>query len=149
MIVGRVQAFGLFCVALTAPLSAQHYSYVSGTVVDDTAATVPGALITVVNEDTGSRRTGVTEAEGVYMVSPLEPGVYKVTVRRDGFRTMIRFGVQLTEARPARVDFKLVVGSVQETITVEASAPLLNHDDAAIGTLVGRDRIQNLPPGLS
>jgi hypothetical protein len=145
VIFGRVLACGLFCVALTAPLRAQHYSYVSGTILDDTAATVPGAAITVVNEDTGSRRTSVTEADGAYMVSPLEPGVYKVTVRRDGFRTMIRFGVQITEARPARVDFKLVVGSVQETITVEGSAPLLNHDDASIGTLVGRDRIENLP----
>jgi len=65
VILGRVPAFGLFCVALTAPLSSQHYSYVSGTILDDTAATVPGALITVGNKDTGSRRTSVTEAEGV------------------------------------------------------------------------------------
>ena len=143
---GRALALGLFClVRIAPPLAAQHYTYVSGTILDDSTASVPDALITVVNEDTGSRRTSLTEADGGYVVSPLEPGVYKITVRKTGFRTMIRFGVQITEARPARVDFKLVVGSVQETITVEGSAPLLSSDDASIGTLVGRDRIENLP----
>jgi hypothetical protein len=142
---GRALALGVCCLVQTAPLRAQHYTYVSGTILDDSTASVPGALITVVNEDTGSRRTSVTEADGGYLVSPLEPGVYKIAVRKTGFRTMIRFGVQLTEARPARVDFKLVVGSVQETITVEASAPLLSSDDASVSTLVGRDRIENLP----
>ena len=46
---------------------------------------------------------------------------------------------------PARVDFKLVVGSLQETITVEGSPTLLNSDDAAVGTVVGADQIERLP----
>ena len=73
------------------------------------------------------------------------PGVYKITVRKDGFRTLIRFGVKLSPSQPARADFKLVVGSVQETITVEGSTPLLHGEDASVGTLVGRDEIERLP----
>ena len=142
---GRILALGLFCLAGIVPLRAQRYTHISGVIVDGTAASVPGATITVVNEDTGARRAALTEFDGGYVVSSLQPGVYKITIRKDGFRTMIRFGVKLAEARPARVDFKLVVGSVQETITVEGSAPLLHSEDAAIGTVVGRDEIERLP----
>ena len=67
----------------------------------------------------------------------LQPGVYKITVRKAGFRTMIRFGVKSMKSQPARLDFKLAVGSMQETITVEGSPPLLNSEDASVGTLVG------------
>jgi Outer membrane receptor for ferrienterochelin and colicins len=83
--------------------------------------------------------------DGGYVVSSLQPGVYKITVRKTGFRTAIRFGVKLNPSQPARVDFKLVVGSVQETVTVEGAAPLLNGDDASVGVLVGRDEMERLP----
>src|SRR5712691_5431930 len=124
---------------------AQNYTRVSGIIIDASAASVPGAIVTVVSEDSGFRRVTVSEADGRYVVSPLQPGVYKITVRRAGLRTMIRFGVKLSESQPARVDFKLVVGSVQETITVEGSAtPPGNPADAA-GTLIARDEIDRLP----
>src|SRR5207237_377933 len=80
-----------------------------------------------------------------YVVSSLQPGVYKITVRKWGFRTVIRFGVDLNPSQPARVDFKLVVGSVQETITVEGAQPLLNREDASVGALISRNEIERLP----
>jgi hypothetical protein len=99
----------------------------------------------VVNEDTGFRRLTQSHPDGGYVVSSLQPGLYKITVRKEGFRTAIRFGVKLNPSQPSRVDFKLVVGSVQETVTVEGSTPLLNTEDASVGTLVGRDEIERLP----
>ena len=142
---GRSLAIALFSLAAFAPLLAQNYTNISGVIQDPSAASVPGAIVTVVNEDTGVRREAMTQADGAYIVSPLQPGVYKITVRKAGFRTMIRFGVKLTEALPARVDFKLVVGSFQETITVEGSAPLLNGEDVSIGIVANQNQIQNLP----
>jgi hypothetical protein len=106
---------------------------------------VPGALISVVNEDTGLRRMTLSQPDGGYVVSSLLPGIYKISVRKTGFRTMIRFGVKLIESQPERVDFNLIVGSVQETVTVEGSTPLLNTKDASVGTLVERDEIEQLP----
>jgi hypothetical protein len=124
---------------------AQNYTRVSGIIIDASSASVPGAIVTVVSEDSGFRRVTVSEADGRYVVSPLQPGVYKITVRRAGFRTMIRFGVKLGVSQPARVDFKLVVGSVQETITVEGSSTPLGAPVDAAGTLIARDEIDRLP----
>ncbi len=147
MKLGRILAlaFALLFSLTVGPLRAQDETHVSGLILDSSGATVPGALVTVVNEDTGLRRMTLSLTDGGYAVSSLEPGIYKITVRKPGFRTVIRFGVKLTATEPARVDFKLVVGSVQETITVEGSAPLLDGDSTSVGTVVGRDQIENLP----
>lgn len=145
MIFGRALALVLaltgFCLAAPADKSAQ----VSGVIVDASGAVVPGAIVTVVNEDTGSRRIATSQADGGFNVSSLEPGSYQITVRKFGFRTMIHFGVKVTEAQTARVDFKLIVGSLQETVTVEGTAPLLQHEEVATSTVVTRGEIDNLP----
>jgi hypothetical protein len=142
---GRFPALVLVCLAVLAPLRAQNYTHVAGLILDASASTVPGALVTVINEETGFRRVTQSRPDGGYVVSSLQPGAYKITVRKAGFCTLIRFGVKLNQSQPARVDFKLVVGSVQETITVEGSTPLLNGEDASVGTLVSRDEIERLP----
>lgn len=134
-----------FCLwASTAPLYADTPSSISGIILDSSTASVPGALITIVHEDTGFRRETVSAQDGGYVVSPLQPGLYKITVRKTGFRTMIRFGVQL-KTQPVHVDFNLVVGSVLETITVEGAPPILERTDASVGVLIGRDDFANLP----
>jgi hypothetical protein len=142
---GRLRTLGLVCLAGLAPLQAQNYTLVTGIIQDASGASAPGALVSVVNEDTGFRRVTQSRSDGGYVVSSLQPGMYKITVRKEGFRTAIRFGVKLNPSQPSRVDFKLVVGSVQETVTVEGSTPLLNTEDASVGTLVGRDEIERLP----
>ncbi len=142
---GRILASLLFCLIAVVPLEAQKYTQLSGVILDASLASVPSATVTVVNEDTGLRRETLSQADGAYVVSSLEPGVYKVTVRKPGFRTMIHFGVKLAESQPARVDFKLVIGSIQETITVESSAPLFNTEDASVGTVVGQEEVEHLP----
>jgi len=103
------------------------------------------ASITVVNEDTGFRRSAISSSDGVYVIASLQPGVYKITARKEGFRTVIQFGVRLEVARAARCDFTLPLGSVQETITVEGTQELLNKVDASVGTLISREWIERLP----
>jgi len=142
---GRVLAITFACLFFLTPAEAQNNSHVSGLILDSSAASVPSALITVVNEDNGLRRVTQSQADGTYQVSSLQPGPYKITVRKTGFRTMIRFGVKLTELQSARVDFKLVVGSLQETITVEGSAPLVDNTEPTVSTVVSHDEIENLP----
>jgi hypothetical protein len=142
---GRAMAFVFACLANIAPLRSESFTSLAGVILDASASSVPGALITVVNEDSGFRRATLSETDGGYVVSSLEPGSYKITVRKAGFRTVIRFGVKLNGGQPARVDFRLAVGSILESITVQGSAPLLDSEDASVGTLVGHDEEEHLP----
>jgi len=145
VIFGRLLALILFSLVVLARLEAEPDSRLSGVILDASLASVPDALVTVVNEDSGLRRVTTSQPDGAYVVSSLQPGTYKITIRKPGFRTMIRFGVKLAESQPARVDFKLVIGSVQETITVEGSAPLFNTEEASVSTVIGRDEVDHLP----
>jgi hypothetical protein len=145
VIFARPAAVILICLAGCGVLRAQQYTHISGVVVDASTASVPNAMVSVVNEDTGFHHSALSKPNGEYLINSLQPGTYKITVRKRGFRTMIRFGIQVNEAQPARVDFKLVVGSLQETITVEGSPQSLNGDDAAVGTVFGSDQIGRLP----
>ncbi|MBS1854107.1 MAG: TonB-dependent receptor [Acidobacteria bacterium] len=113
--------------------------------LDPSDAVVPGASVTVVNQDSGFRRVTDTGLDGGYVVGALEGGLYKITVRKDGFVGMMRFDVRVPERQPARADFKLTVGAVEETITVEGTEPLVTTDDASIGVRVFHDEIRNLP----
>ncbi len=135
----------LALLAGVAPLKAQPLTHVAGLILDPSNAGVPNAAVSVVNEDTGFRRLVRSQPDGGYLVASLQPGVYKITIRKEGFRTVIRFGVRLEVSQPSRLDFILPIGSVQETMTVEGSAPALNSEDASVGTIVGREQIERLP----
>jgi hypothetical protein len=128
-----------------APLIAQIRSHIAGVVRDPSGAVVPNALVSVVSEDNGFRRATQSRADGSYFAVSLEPGAYKITVRKEGFRTLVRLGVRLTAGQPARVDFMLSLGSMQEVITVHDTPQMLTREDASVGTFIGGDRIERLP----
>jgi len=130
---------------LCAPLAAQETGGLSGFVWDPSGALVAGASITAVNEDTGFRRVTETDVTGVWEAPYLYPGRYKLTVRKEGFQTIVQFGVPLHAAELARVDFHLRIGDVQEVVTVAGPPALLDSDDVSAGTLVGRNWIEHLP----
>jgi hypothetical protein len=139
---------GLLCCLFSGALShAQGVSYVFGRVIDPSNAIVPGASITVVNQDSGFRRVTETGPDGTFAVSSLQGGLYKVMVRKEGFVGMVRFDVKIGALQPARADFKLTVGAVQETITVEGEPVRLGVDDSAIGVRVLHDDIRRMPNG--
>jgi hypothetical protein len=145
VIFARLSAAILICLAGGGILRAQQYTYISGIIVDASAASVPDALVSAVDEDNGFHHAALSRPDGNYLIAALEPGVYKITVRKIGFRTMIRFGIRVSATQPARVDFKMVVGSLQETITVEGSPQLLNNENAAVSTVVDAGQIERLP----
>ena len=113
-----------FVLLLCAPaLEAQPFSYLTGLIRDPSDAAVPGASVSVLNEDTGFRRWCTSSGDGAYSVAGLQPGSYRITVRKEGFRTMIRVGTRVLPSQPARIDFELALGSMQETVTVRDDAP--------------------------
>ena len=135
-------ALGFLLNAGRAP--AQSYTHLSGLILDPSDAAVPGATVSVVNRDTGFRWETRSRSDGSYIVVSLEPGQYKITVRKPGFRTLIRLGVRLDVGEPARVDFNLPLGSMQESITVEGAPPVRSMENASVGTLIGHDQIERL-----
>ena len=108
------------------PSAAQQLTHLSGLVLDPTDAAVRDVSLTVVSEDTGFRRSAVTQSDGSYVVASLQPGLYKITVRKDGFRTIIRFGVKLDVAQPALATLGLFLQEGKGTpndglVTVESA----------------------------
>jgi hypothetical protein len=130
---------------LSAPLAAQQRAQLSGVLRDSSGAVVPEASVSVLHTETGFRRVTRTNAEGVYAVTSLLPGEYKVTVRKPGFRSVARLGVDLGASQNARLDFLLELGSLQETVTVEGNASPIHTNDAGSVVVLGRDATENLP----
>jgi hypothetical protein len=130
---------------LSAPLAAQQRAQLSGVVRDSSGSVVPEASVSVLHAETGFRRATHTNAEGVYAVTSLLPGEYKVTVRKSGFRTVARLGINLGASQNARLDFLLELGSLQETVTVEGNASPINTNDSGSAVVLGRDAVENLP----
>jgi hypothetical protein len=138
------RALALLVVSACAAMG-QRYVDLFGQIVDTTEGGIGQASVTVVNEDTGFRRVTESDPSGRYTVASLQPGSYKVTVRKDGFRTLQQFNVRLSAASATRADFVLPVGSVEETITVVGTAPLVTHDDGSTGAQLDRGEFERLP----
>lgn len=118
---------------------------ISGTVADSTAAVLPGAKVTILNEDTGATRTVQTDAAGRYSAPSLSLGNYKVSASMDGFQTEVRSGIVLTIGREAVVNFQLAVGAVSQTVEVTGEAPLVNTTGGGLGEVVESHTITELP----
>jgi len=116
-----------------------------GTVSDPSGAVVAGAAVKVVNPATGVSHSASTAGDGNYEIRYLIPGEYAVEVQAPGFRTSRQSGIRLAIGQQARVDFRLEVGDVVETVEVQARPLLLQTESAVLGEVVGRERIVNLP----
>src|SRR2546429_1200571 len=100
-----------------------------GTVRDVTGETVGGAKVTVINTATSFIAETTTSAEGAYYVPYLTPGDYRVKVSSAGFKEFVREGITLRSAEVPRVDITLELGSLNDSVTVSASASLLNTEN--------------------
>ena len=80
-----------------------------------------GAEVVIVNIATNETRNAVTEDNGTYVVPQLKPGLYKVTVRKAGFKAAAVGDVKLDVQQVREVDVTLTVGATTETISVTAT----------------------------
>ena len=116
-----------------------------GLVTDATGAAVPGAAVTIRQPETGFERILETNAEGSYEQRYLRPATYIVEAGAAGFRTTRTPNVVVQVSQQVRVDFRLEIGDVVETIEVTSASPLLETESATLGEVVSRERIVNLP----
>jgi hypothetical protein len=116
----------------------------SGTVVDQTDAVVPGVEITLDHKATSVQRRTVTSGEGIFAFPSLLPGEYKLTARHDGFAPVAleRIVINVNDQRAIRV--QLTASGINQTITVAGTAPLVNEAPAR-ATVVDRTFVENQP----
>src|SRR5580692_11997176 len=117
----------------------------TGQVTDNSGAIVPGATVTATNTDTGLAQTTNTNGEGIYLIAPLPPGHYKLTVEARGFERYVQTGVELSVNVNSTQNVALKTGSVQETVTVFENAELINTTTPELGTTVNEAAVTQLP----
>ena len=116
-----------------------------GTVADKTGATVAGAKVRLNNAAQAVERDVETGSSGEYEFLGLPPGVYKLTVEKDGFRTYERNKLQLLVNSPATENVTLEIGTEIQTVEVTAQSQTLNTSDASLGIAFGEDQVKQLP----
>ena len=116
-----------------------------GTVTDTSGAAVPGATVTLTNQGTGLTRTVVTDQSGEYTAPSLPTGKYKMVAELPGFKTATASDIELTVDTKVRVNARLEVGTVAETVTVAAASPLVQVATSELGTTVQEEQIKTLP----
>ncbi len=116
-----------------------------GVVQDSTGGVLAGVTITAQNIATGIGFKATTDDMGNYVIPALRVGEYTVTAELVGFKKAMRTGVILQVNQRVRVDFKLDLGEIAETVEVEASAPLLEADTSSRGQVIDTRQITDLP----
>jgi hypothetical protein len=135
----------LSCLLLAASAAAQITTGdIVGRVADESGAVLPGATVTVENVGTHDVRSTVAGATGDYVVNLLPIGSYVVRVELQSFRPQ-ESRVDLRSGERIRVDAKLAIGGLSDTVQVTAEAPLLQTDSSTVSTLVTQNEVQDLP----
>ena len=127
------------------PSSAQNFGQITGIVADSTGGVLVGATVTVTNTQTGATATQQANSSGIYVFPNLLPGIYNVKVEMDGFVGAARNRVELQIQQTIRMDFRLELGTLNETVEAVASAPMISTEDLTIGTVIENRRIVELP----
>ena len=94
---------------------------ISGVVTDPTGAVVPGVTVVATDIATNTQHTTVTDAKGFYAFPALNVGTYNVTVSQPGFRDFLESSVNIDANSAIRIDIKMEIGKVSNTVTVRAT----------------------------
>jgi hypothetical protein len=121
------------------------YGSLVGNVVDDSGARIPGATVTATRTDTNQVSEQVTPENGTYSFPNLLPGTYQVSVTLPGFRTFSVTNVAVRIGAIVRVDARLELGALEETLTVTAGSPLLQADSATLQSLTTAEALVSIP----
>src|SRR5437870_348608 len=118
---------------------------VTGRVVDQQGAAVPGATVTAKSPSTGFTRTEISDAEGIYRLAALPVGAYEVTAELQGFQTVSKKDVDVNVGQIVAIDFPMKVAALAETVNVTGATPLIETTSSAVGGLVDVKRIETIP----
>jgi hypothetical protein len=140
---------------LISPLLTNHYPLVcwaqsesatlSGRVTDPSGAAAVGAEVVLTNMDTNVEQRTKSNGEGIYVFAAVQRGRYRVSAGLTGFKTLIKENLVLHVQDEIAENFSLSLGSVSESLTVNADDVHINTQDATVSTVVDRNFAENLP----
>ncbi|HMJ82650.1 MAG TPA: carboxypeptidase-like regulatory domain-containing protein, partial [Vicinamibacterales bacterium] len=129
----------------TQAFAQQTTGTITGRVVDQQGAAIPGATITAKNIANGFTRTEVSDSEGVYRLAALPVGIYEVNAELSGFSTVSKKDIEVNVAQVVAVEFSLKVAALAETVNVTGATPLIQTTASNVGAVVDVKRIESLP----
>jgi hypothetical protein len=118
---------------------------VTGRVTDPHKAVIPDAKVTLINTATNLRYEGTTNGTGTYYVTNLPARTYRMEVEKPGFKTVIKPDITLHVQDVLELNFEMAIGSVAESITVEAGAPDIQLTTSSISAVVNSTTVRELP----
>ena len=121
------------------------YGSLTGTVQDGSGARIPGATVVIVNRETNLALRATSNDTGTYTFANVLPGMYDVKVTLQGFKEFVKQQVPVTTGSISRVDAKLEVGQLTETVTVQSETQLLKTDKADTGSAFSSKEVVDLP----
>jgi hypothetical protein len=132
-------------VSLQTLLGQSTSASLTGRVTDSHRTVIGAATVLVINTSTGIHYRGLTNEAGIYYVSDLPPGRYRIEIEKLGFIAVIESGIILHVQDALEVNFEMELGSVSESVTVEGSAPQLDTGSSSLGTVIERREASELP----
>jgi hypothetical protein len=118
---------------------------ITGAIVDESKAALPGVAVTATAVATGRQFADVTDAKGEYRLVGLSAGVYKLEAQLSGFATHVLTDIELLVGQNATISFPLKLATLEETLTVSAAAPLVDLSQARAAGNVDRRQMEELP----
>ncbi len=119
-------------------------STITGIVTDAQGAAVPGATVTAVNTATSVPYTGITTEAGAYTITGLPIGAYQVRFELSGFKS-VQANVAIQAGQTARIDARMEVGELTESVEVVATSAILQTENAVVGAKLDREQVEKLP----
>ncbi len=120
-------------------------SSIVGQVTDQTGAAIPEVALTATNQGTGASVKGTTDSTGAYSIPDLQPGTYTLEAVKAGLKTYRVSRIDLLAEQTVRIDAKLSVGEMSQTVAVTAETPLIKTETATVGATITAAVMSELP----
>ena len=148
ILIGLLLTTTCFVIPVKTKAQGETTSEILGQVNDPTHAAVPGATVTITNQEIGLKRVAKTDDTGHFNFPQLKPGTYTVRVEAEGFASQQNDGVFSGLGQKQTVDFTLKLAQSEQTVEVSGQALLINPGDANTSTNLNAPALENLPnPG--
>jgi hypothetical protein len=135
----------LLALAATEASAQTGTASITGLVIDETGGALPGVTVTATNQATNVEYVATTNEAGNYTITPLIVGLYAIKAELSGFRTASMPAMALEARQVARLDFKMAVGAIAETLEVTGVAPILQTETTSVGEVLSGNTVLSLP----
>ena len=124
----------------------QQTASLTGEITDSSGAVVPGAEVTVTDPDRGVKLTVMSDGRGDYLIPQIDPGEhYQITVNKTGYKSTVQREVILQIGQSAKIDLKLDVGDISQSVTVSSAPPQLDTQTSSMGQVITGSTVSSLP----